>query len=544
VSVALSLGLASAGALASSQTMTYALPAAVRITYEVPIFPAADETLYNFEAARIVYKPLLWIDRKIQVDYQRSVASSVTTKDGQHYTIHLNPKWHWSDGKPVTAQDLVFDFNLIRSIPESQNSKYGSWGIGGVPNNVRSFVATGPHTVKVTLDKAVSAQWFIYNGLAQLTPLPKQAWDKYPGQPAKTLSYLQAHGNDPQFIKNSPVDGPFTIQRFVNNQSYSFSANPKYDGHKPSYHTFVMRYFTTTDAEYNALRSGQVQVGYLPVHLYGQRHVPGYRFLPTPQYDISYIYVNFGNPAAPELKDLAVRKALQMAIDQPVQVKVLLHGYGVAQYGPVPYRPSTYLSPLLKHGFVPYPFNPALGKQLLLKDGYHLVNGVMTKGGHALDFTLQYTSGNALQQQQAELFASEAAKEGVKVSLEPKPFDTLIGELSSPKSWTLIYYGGWIYGLQPYPTNFGLFDSHGGSNQQSYADPVADQAIQNTHSFYKTKAEALSALYSYEEYLATHLPVLWMPSSDLLYEIASNVRGAAQHINPVGNISPQYWNYR
>jgi peptide/nickel transport system substrate-binding protein len=523
--------------------MVYALPAAVQITYVVPVLPAVDETLYNFEAIRLMYKPLLWIDRNIRIDYARSIAESITTKDGQHYTIRLNPKWHWSDGLPVTAADLVFDYSLIHSVTKKNISDYGSWGIGGFPDLVRSFKAVGPYEVKVTLTHPVNALWFESNGLSQLTPLPKQAWDRYPGDPAKTLAWLQSHGDDPQFIAKSPVDGPFKIYSFVNNDHYTFVANPRYDGHKPSYTYFEMRYFTTTDAEYNALRVGEVQVGYLPTHLFNQRSIPGYTYVPASQYDIAYIYVNFKNPKYPFLKDHVVREALQLAVDQPGYVKVLLHGEGVAQYGPVPYVPPTYLSPYLKT-HVPYPYNPTLGRKLLEQDGWHLVHGVMTKGGYRLEFLLPYSSGNLLQQQEAELFAEAAAQEGIRITLKPVPFDTLIGDLSNPSSWSLMYYGGWIYGLQPYPTNFGLFASQGGSNQSGLADPGIDRALERAHQAYPSTAQALDALYAYEDYLATYLPVIWMPSADILYEIAQNVQGARQHISPIGNISPQYWSYR
>ena len=531
------------GGLVSAQTIVTALPPQTRITYLLPIPPATVYTLYNSEASELLYRPLLWVDHNIQIDYSRSIAKSVSTPDGQHYTIALHRHWKWSDGKPVTSADVVFALKLLMSISANNAQNYGGWGIGGIPNAIKQVSADGPYTVKITLDNRYNEQWFLYNGLAQIIPLPEHAWNKYPNDPAKTLAYLQKNGDNIEFFKNSPVDGPFMVNQFVNNQSYSFVANPNYSGHKPSYHELILRYFTTSDAEYNALRTGEVQVGYLPFHLIQNKDIPGYRFASYPQWAFEYIYVNFANPErnGPALKELPVRQALQMAVDQPAMIKVLFHGQAIAQYGPVPYDPPTYLSPYLKT-HVPYPYDPAKGKAILEKAGWHMENGVMTKGNLKLEFTLYYSSGNTTQQEQAELIAESAAKEGIKLTLKPEPFDTLLGLLNDPKKWSLVYYGGWIYQPDYYPTGYGLFNSQGGSNQQGFNDPQMDVYTILTHAFFPSKAQSLQALYRYEDYAAKILPVIYLPQSNTLAEISDQISGYVY--NPTGNWSPEYWSIK
>jgi peptide/nickel transport system substrate-binding protein len=536
-------GLAAAPALA--QTVNYALPPQTRITSLLPIAAANIESLYDGQAAELLYRPLLWVDHNIQIDYARSIASSVTTKDGQHYFVKLNPKWHWSNGQPVTAQDVAFSFDLIKGISAKNAATYYAWGIGGIPNNVVSVKVLSAHELEFVTDHPYSKQWFELNGLAQLFPLPKASWDKYPGHPYKTLLYLQKNQANIPFFKSSPVDGPFMVSRFVNNQSYSFVPNPHYDGHKPSYSKLVLRYFTSSDAIFNAMRVGQLQVGILPFHLYAERsQLSAYTFHSEPQWSINYIYVNFANPKDPALKSLTVRKALQMAVDQPAMLKVIVNGQGVDQYGPVPYQPSTYLSPLLKSGYVPYAYDPAAGKALLEKAGWHMVNGVMQKGGMRLAFNLQYSAGQAIFERETQLIQQAAAKEGIKLTLAPKPFDTLIGELGSPKTWSLIDYGGWIYQPDYYPTGFGLFNSQGGSNQQGYSNPVMNRATVNTHSFYATRQQSLTALFDYENYTALQLPLIWLPGTNQLQEISKQLSGVFAHYNPTGNWSPQYWQFK
>jgi peptide/nickel transport system substrate-binding protein len=536
------LALALPTALAQqASTVTVALPPATKITYLFPITPSQSESNYNFQVQYVLYKPLLWVGKNIAVNFHRSVADAVTTKDGVHFLIQLNPKWHWSDGKPVTSADLLFFWKLVHSISAKNSSAYYAWGIGGVPQDIRSLTALGPHRLELTTTHPVSVQWLELNGLAQFIPLPKHAWDRYPGHPAKTLAWLQARGNKISFFRKSPVDGPFQVGTFVPDQRYTLLRNPHYSGYQPGYAKLTELYFTSSDAEFNALKAGQVDVGYLPAHLYAQRHVPGVRFASKSVWGFYYIYLNFLNPASAALRSLTVRQALQMAIDQPAMVKVIFHGQAVSDYGPVPYRPSTYLSNYLKSQ-VPYPYDPAAGKKLLLAHGWKLVGGVMQKGGQRLSFTLQYASGTATMQQQAELFAQAAAEEGVKIRLKPSPFDTILGELGSVKAWTMVYWGGWTYQPDYYPTGDGIFNTGGGSNQEGYSSKTIDRLIQQTTAYAKTKAAAQAALSAYQNAFAKRLPVLFLPVNNQLLEVSSRVHGVLSSYNStVTNWSPQDW---
>ncbi len=526
----------------ASKTLVVALPPATKITYLQPLAPGDVYTFYDSQASLLLYRPLLWIDRNIQIDYARSIASSVRSQDGKHYLVTLHRRWRWSDGKPVTAQDVAFALDLLRSVPASNVAADANWGIGGMPQDIRSVKVLGEWKLEITLNGRYNTKWFLYNGLAQIVPLPQQAWDRYPGQPAKTLAYLQREGDNLNFFRGSPVDGPFRVGRFRAGQSYRFLANPEYAGRKPDYQQLELAYFTNSDAEFNALRAGEVQVGYLPAHLYGQQgSLPSYRLIAAPQWSVNYLYLNFkASGPGKALRLAAVRQALQMAVDQPAILRVILHGQGNLAYGPVPYRPSTYLSPyLLTH--VPYPYDPAAGRRLLEKAGFRGRGGVMQRGRLSLRFTLQYASGIQSIQLQDELIAAAAAREGIRIQLKPVPFDTLLGELGSPKGWSMVDYGGWSYQPDFYPTSYGLFGSKGGSNLSGYADPAVDRLAEATHRF-GSPAQEQGALNRYQNALAEKLPVIWLPASAQLNEVSEAVAGF--HYNPTGNWSPERWQLR
>jgi peptide/nickel transport system substrate-binding protein len=527
-------------ALAAPQTIRVALPPQTNVTFLIPITPASDTTLVNFQAISLLYKPLLYLNAKQQVDYARSVASSVKTRNGRTYTITLNPKWRWSDGQPVTARDVAFDFALLRSIGNSQASQDGNFGIGGIPNAIAKVKVTGNYSLQVELTRAYNPSWFILNGLSQIYPLPAQAWNHDPASPAKTLAYLQRLGGTPSFLMGSPVDGPFKLSGWHPDRGFSFSVNPTYAGHPADYHKLDLVYFTSSDAEFNALKVSQVQVGYLPTHLLSAGKLSGYRLVSTPSWAMNFVALNFAKAKA--LRSLAVRQALQMAIDQPTQISQIYHGYAGPQYGPVPPQPPTYLSPKLAGGAVPYPYDPAKGKQLLLKSGWKLQGGVMAKGGSKLSFNLDYPSGSVVSRTQAELLAADAKKEGISLQLRPQPQSVVDAEYANPKGWTMILSIDWTYG--PYPSGYGIFDPQGGSDLEGFDDPKMSALTLKTHAF-GTSAQQQAAMNAYQDYAAQVLPALYLPNADILGEFATSLKGVARNDDlATGVWAPQRWSYR
>jgi peptide/nickel transport system substrate-binding protein len=526
------------GGLASAQTVVFALPPAQNISYFFPITPSRVYTSVNIHYAQaILYKPLITVNAEHVVSYRRSIARSITTQDGRTYLIELNPKWHWSDGTPVTAEDLAFDLELLTSITPQQAALFGAYGGGGIPQEIDKVEVLGPYRLRLVLKHRVSPTWFILNGLGLLTPLPKQAWDRYPGDPAKTLAYLEARGGDPSFIEASPVDGPFQLAQAIRNQQFVFTANPHYDGHRPAYRELIMRYFTTTDAEFNALRAGEVQVGYLPIHLLADREIPGYRFISQAPWAFYFLFINYNRPGTP-LKSLAVRQALEMAIDQPGIVSKLFHGQGVEAYGPVPYVPPTYLSPYLK-AEVPYPYDPAQGRKLLEAHGWKLVDGVFQKGAQRLSFRLIYPIGSVVSQQEVELIVEAAAQEGIQISLSGEPIGTLLGQIGSPQGPDLAGPVFWTYGNDPYPSNYTLFHS---GNRYGYRSAQMDIDTPLTHAYLGGSATSLRALYRYEDFAARDLPLLFLPEENSLFEVAQNLKGLSGHLY-IAQFAPQYWHY-
>ena len=104
---------------------------------------------------------------------------------------------------------------------------------------------------------------------------------------------------------------------------------------------------------------------------------------------------------------------------------------------------------------------------------------------------------------------------------------------SKSSCWQLNYYGqGWYFdpGYND-PDGATIFQSTGSSNGGSYSSPTADALIS------KLSSGGYPALYKYEDYLATQLPVLWMPQLDNQISAVSNKLKGVYPQDPDGNIS-------
>ncbi|GMA56481.1 hypothetical protein GCM10025858_09840 [Alicyclobacillus sacchari] len=233
----------------------------------------------------------------------------------------------------VTANDVVWDYNLIKAT--DSKSALAPWpnynaGSGGVPSNVKSVVATNPYTVTITLNKPVNQQWFIYNGIGQLTALPEHAWNKYPNDINQEIAYLGRQATNPSFF--TVVDGPFKLVSAKSSQSWTLVPNPTFGGHKSTLDKLIFQYEASSDAEFSALKTGNVNLGYLDLSQYGSKAaLTSAGDVITPAYNFGYYFIELnqqkGSPMYAAFSDVKVRQALEYAIDQNTINNEIYHGY-------------------------------------------------------------------------------------------------------------------------------------------------------------------------------------------------------------------------
>ena len=567
-------------------TATFALPPSTVPNY---IFPFDSSTYFSVTNSEdfqyLLYRPLYWFGNGSSPTLNASLSvADPPVYNGNKVTITMKD-WKWSNGTPVTAQNVLFWIHMMQAVGSSD---WGAFVPGGFPTNVSNVTATSPTTLTMTMNKAYNETWFTSNELSQITPMP-EAWDRTASGPshctttvsdcAAVYSYLDGQSKQLSSWAGSPiwriVDGPWRLSSFNPDGNSTFVPNVAYSGPvKAKLAQFEEVPFTTESSEYNVLQAkgtggNQIDVGYLPTidapptsapNVAGRNPVSGYNLSPLYTWGINYFPLNYqattGN--GPILKQLYFRQALQYLMNQEAVIKGPLKGYGLPTVGPVgtlSLSGASYLSPTGKQGD-PWPYNPSKAKQLLSSNGWNVVAGGTTtctdpakcgagvKQGQALSFTLPYATGTTWIEQEMTQLQSNAAGVGIKLSLDPKPFDQVtalaagncvVAHISC--DWDMGNWGGgWTFVPDYYPTGETLFQSGSGANSGGYTNAQNDTLINDT-----LTSNSVQPLYSWQNYLAQQIPVIWQPNGVYqLTEVVDNLGGVTPQSTTL-NINPENW---
>jgi peptide/nickel transport system substrate-binding protein len=563
-------------------TAVLAEPPSTTPNYIWPYTGSADFSDINTDNLQyLLYRPLYWFGENGQptVNYPLSLADPPTF-DGDKVTITLK-HYMWSNGTQVTAQDVVFWLNMELAEP----ANFG--GYTGFPGNVKDITVVSPTELTMVMDQGYSPTWFLYNELSQITPMPT-AWDRTASGASRcgtavsdcaaVYNYLNGQAKDLSTYATSPlwavVDGPWRLSAFNADGHVTFVPNKSYSGPvKPKLAAFSEVPFTTDAAEYDVLQSPssstKIDVGYLPTEdapakpagaVAGTNPLAakGYSLQPWQIWGINYYVVNYQSTTgnAPIFKQLYFREALAYLMNQAAVISGPLRGYGTATVGPVPDTPMTsLLSPKGKQGD-PFPYNPAKAKALLTSHGWTVVpNGVTScadpslcgagiKKGQGLSFNFPYATGFSWVTSEMTQLQSNAAALGIKLNIAPEPFNEVTalagGNCVVTKTacdWDMANWaGGWSFAPDFLPTGEELFQCGAVANSGGYCDPANDALIGKT-----LTSNDLSYLYTWENYLATQLPVLWQPNADYqLTEVADNLKGVTPQ-SPTLDITPENW---
>jgi peptide/nickel transport system substrate-binding protein len=572
-------------------TMSLSAPG-VTLSWIFPFYAITNSSVYNSEQFQwLMYRPLYMFGNNtndnVGINYPLSPANAPTYSNGGK-TVVVNMKgWKWSDGSTVDAKSVVFFMNMV----EAEKANWYATTPGLLPDNVTSYKITGPNQVTFQLNKAYSSIWFTYNQLAELTPMP-EAWDvtslsASPGSGGcatdtaadgwakckAVYTFMTAQSKQSATYATSKlwavVDGPWKLSAYNSNGNVTFVPNPKYSGSpKPQLAALKIVPFTADSTEYTALKTGQIDVGYIP-----KQDAPpkpansalpatnplgsGYNLQPFYSFGIYYAQPNFNNPTVGFMvRQLYMRQALQEVFDQPGIDKAIFRGYAVPNSGPAPNTPPNNqwqpAAQRLNSLQGPYPFSVSKAKSLLTSHGWTLQGGVMTcqdpakcgtgiTQGQQAKFTFNYATGNAAVTAQWQTYKSDASKAGIDINLVGQTFNTIIGESApcapmGPKCNVQVFaFGGWAYNGPGFePTGEPLFATGAGSNSGNYSNPQMDNLITATHT-----SNDIATFHNYATYGAQQLPFIWSPNPYGIEAVSSKLHNVT--FNALYTTLPEYW---
>jgi peptide/nickel transport system substrate-binding protein len=276
------------------------------------------------------------------------------------WTCHLRDGLKWSDGTPLTAEDVAFSY---RFVIDHHISVYDSY----FPSHP-TFSTPDARTLVWTSD----APTFAPAMPPWVYVIPEHVWGKYADADLKTI---KGAPNTP-----SVTSGPFHLVEWDHGRSWTLDRNPEYWGPKPAVDEIQFHLYTNEEALVQALRNGEVDMidSFEPSLLATLEKTPNVtvqKSLPDWWLNLAF---NFGgqgpqsNPL-PALHDLRLRTAIEMAIDKKEIVQKVYQGS--ATPGDTVVRPASAYWHLNIPSGEEIPYSPDAANQLLDQAGYKDTDG-------------------------------------------------------------------------------------------------------------------------------------------------------------------------
>ena len=372
-----------------------------------------------------VYEELTFVNGLKSGSTTNWLASSYAwSNDNKTLTFTIRPGVKWSDGKPLTAADVLFTFNLIKAHPALDLN--AAWAV------LKDVKQNGD---KVVFDfKSSAVPYFYYIG-AQTPIVPQHVWSKI---------------SDPVTYKDtSPVgSGPFKMSS-CSPQVIKYAKNSGYwQKGKPSIDTVYYPAFTSNEPANQQLASGKAQWGsqFIPNinKYYLAKNEDNHYWFP-PLVNVS-IFINQKDPI---LSNVAVRKAIAYAIDRSKVSEIGEYGYEPPsnQTGIVTPTFDEWLDPTLANQV---DYNPQKAMQILDSAGFKKSGGIyQTPDGKPLSFTILNIGGYSDWVASVQVIQNELKSVGIKITPENLSSTTYDNDVYNGK-FQLAYDGNESGGPSPY----------------------------------------------------------------------------------------------
>ena len=383
-------------------TVTWAESPGTAPTWILPIITSAAFTVYDTnQFSYLMWRPLYWMSNGVQPTETpaMSLANPPKWSNGNKTaTVTLKSNYKWSDGQPVTSKDVLFFFDEIKAAIKENASNWGPYTPGlGIPDEVASLTAPSANTVVFTLKKPVNPQWFWYNQLSNVIPMPAHAWARAsagspildftnPANAKKIWDYLNKQAMSLSTDTSNPlwktVDGPYKLTQF-NNTTGAAHDDAEPGRWRPARQEGLHTAGRAVHLRYRRVQRGpgcSIDMGYLPLDDIKQVETVkqgGYNVFGYPSLGFTYVTYNFLDKTGHfnnVIAQLYFRQAFAHLENEPGYIKAFFGGAGGLAYGPVPSVPKSPYTPAnaVKN---PYPFSVSTTVKILKSHGWNVVPG-------------------------------------------------------------------------------------------------------------------------------------------------------------------------
>ncbi|BAS27686.1 ABC transporter substrate-binding protein [Limnochorda pilosa] len=372
--------------------------------------------------------------------------------DGLTYTFYLRKGIKWHDGQELTADDVIFSYDLTYD--------------EDIPNNFRDglLVAGEPLTYEKVDDYTVR-----FHLPDVFVPILRQIG--VPIVPKHILGPAYENGTFSEtWSVATPASeiigtGPYRMVDYRQGEYVLFQRNPNYwqvdqDGNQLPYLTrLVIRSFDTLESMDLAFRNGDLDVMALPAS-----KAPEYQELISsgrlhavlndagPTFDSQFVVFNQNPNSVPQPKvdwfrNVKFRQAVSYAMDRQSIADAIYNGMATPAYGPESPANALFYTPNVAQ----YPYDLEKAAAVLAEAGFVKGNdGVLRDAqGNAVEFSLLTNAGNTQREAIGNLLSEDLGKLGIKVNFQPIDFNVLVDHLLSGEGWDAIIIGLTGGGIDP-----------------------------------------------------------------------------------------------
>lgn len=403
-------------------------------------------------ADELLYDGLVSYDPAGTAKIQGALAETWTvSEDGRSYTFTLRNGVKFSNGDPVTAEDVKF--SLDRFGDPKINKTMDVLADGYVTATV-----VNPKTVTVTLDRPIPA--FLDNiAVFPAFIVPKRL--------------VEAQGDE--FFKNPVGTGPFRVTEFVRGSHLTFERNPYYwEPKKPYLHTVRFNFATDANSRLLSLTSRDAQIAdgipFSQIKSVTANPALLLQSVPVP----AWIGLSLNEKVKP-LADIKVRRAIQHAIDRKTINETIFQGLGTIPNSMLSHFDLDAPDDVVK----PYTFDVAAAKKLMAESSVP----------EGFSITLTYPTGFDYYNQLTVLLQQNLKAIGIDVELVAEDAASITTKFSD-MDYEMTFPFPQLTSDVAVPDEFAKFYAGEGAFYTGWSDPVVTQLADT---FVRTTDEAQRA---------------------------------------------------
>jgi len=474
-----------------------------------PLFLTPDAASVEQQVGRLVFEPFIDLDQQGHPRPQLlaqipTLGNGGVSADGRTILYRLRPSVKWSDGVPVTADDVLF---TLHAILDSRNPVRSHEGYDLI-DRARELNA---HAVLFHLKRAWAPAVMTYfsNGISSQFVLP-----------AHVLRLQMPLARAAFNAAPSVGDGPYRFVSWTRGEALHYAANPLYWRGRPAVERLDLRIIPDPTTNLLLLRAGELDWNLLaPAQLAVVRGDAQIGFLAVPTAVVAGLAFNTSRPP---LDDVRVRRALAMSIDRNSIARKITLGF---------YPVTDMLQPRFSWAFNPAVrephYDPSAADELLDRAGWRRgTDGFRRRNGAALQLTYVQFPETATGVRVATAVQAALRERGIDVTIKA----VSNAQLFLPRTGVLatgtfdLAYVPWTMGADP--DDSAVLGCGAPSNYMRWCDRQVERLEQAALT--TTAIGVRKRLYTrIGRIVARQVPVLYLFNADYVYAFRKHLRGFA-----------------